>query len=112
MLRILTASTLALAVAAPSFAASTAVSEAAASDMEDPIIMDEKWDFSVTQLDLLSTEPVGYKKIDAGTIAASDVRCAAENLCPVLLHGGLHHHDCEVGALRDDRGDRARAADR
>ena len=73
MLRILTASTLALAVAAPSFAASTAVSEAAASDMEDPIIMDEKWDFSVTQLDLLSTEPVGYKKIDAGTIAASDV---------------------------------------
>ena len=73
MLRILTASTLALAIAAPSFAASTAASQAGANDVEDPIIMDEKWDFSVTNLDLLKSEPEGYKKIDAGTVAASDV---------------------------------------
>ena len=73
MLRILTASTLALAIAAPSFAASTAASQAGANDVEDPIIMDEKWDFSITKLDLLKSEPEGYKKIDASSVSAEDL---------------------------------------
>ncbi|CAN0581830.1 unnamed protein product [Ectocarpus sp. 12 AP-2014] len=73
MLRIVTASTLALAIAAPSFAASPSTEEAADNVMSDPVIMDEKWDFSISDLDLLSSEPEGYKKIDPGTLAASDV---------------------------------------
>lgn len=72
MLRLLTASTLALAIAAPSFAAST-TTEAAASDVADPIIMDEKWDFSVTDLDLLKSEPTGYRKVDTASVSASTV---------------------------------------
>lgn len=73
MLRLLTASTLALAIAAPSFAATTASETTATSDINDPIIMDEKWDFSVTKLDLLKSEPQGYKKIDAGTLSADEL---------------------------------------
>lgn len=73
MLRLLTASTLALAIAAPSFAASTATETTATSDIHDPIIMDEKWDFSITKLDLLKSEPEGYKKIDASSVSAEDL---------------------------------------
>merc|ERR1711974_59949 len=73
MLRLMTASTLALAIAAPSFAASTATESSASSDMADPIIMDERWDFSITDLELLTSEPEGSRKIDAGAVAASDV---------------------------------------
>lgn len=66
MLRVLTASTLALAIAAPAFAASGTA-------QEGEIIMDEKWDFAITDFELLKSEPEGYKVVDAGTMTANEV---------------------------------------
>lgn len=65
-MRILTASTLALTLAAPAFATSDMTNDA-------KIIMDEKWDFAITDLELLKSEPEGYKAVDAGTMTANEV---------------------------------------